>query len=81
MIKSVILFIPELYGAATATLRDSPSIYKIVYVIGIKNFLNTEGHQNFIIGSTVTAILLKWGFGLLVEFHQEGSAPAACAAI
>ena len=29
------------------------------YLIGIKNFLNLEGHQNRISGSKVTAILLN----------------------
>ena len=41
------------------TVRDSSSSYKIDYVIVIKNFLNLEGHQHPIIGSKVTAILLK----------------------
>ena len=45
----------------------------------IKNFLIHEGHQNRIIGSKVTAILLKGGFCLLVELHWGGSVPAACA--
>ena len=40
------------------TVRDSTSIYKMDYVIVIKNFLNLEGHQNPIIGSKVTTILL-----------------------
>ena len=40
-------------------LRDSSSSYKLDYVIGIKTFLNPEGHQNGITGSKVTAILLK----------------------
>ena len=46
----------------------------------IKYFLNPEGHQNPIRGPKVTVILLKVGFGLLVDVHREGSAPAACAA-
>ena len=41
------------------TVRDNTSSYKIDYVIVIKNFLNPEGHQNHMSGSTVTAILLK----------------------
>ena len=41
------------------TVRDSSSSYKIDYVIVIKNFLNLKGHQNPIIGSKVTDILLK----------------------
>ena len=40
-------------------VRDSTSSYKIDDVIVIKNFLNSEGHQNPISGSKVTAILLK----------------------
>ena len=48
------------------------------YVIAIKNFLNTEGHQNRASGLKVTAILLKgW---ILPILHWEESAPAACAA-
>ena len=45
--------------------------YKIDYVIVIKSFPNTKGHQNPISGSKVTAILLKrGGFGLLVKLQQ-----------
>ena len=45
------------------TVKDSSSSYKIHYVIVIKNYKNTEGHQNRITGSKVTAILLKgWIF-------------------
>ena len=40
-------------------IRYSSSIYKIDYVIVIKNFLNPKGHQNPINGSKVTAILLQ----------------------
>ena len=40
----------------------------------IKSFLNPEGHQK------VTAILLKGGFGLLVELQRGRIYPAACAA-
>ena len=46
----------------------------------IKNFLNPEGYQNPYSGSKVMVILLKGGFGLLLELHGKGSAPAACAA-
>ena len=46
----------------------------------IKNFLNPLGHQNCISGSKVTASLLKGEFCLLVQLHQEGSAPATCTA-
>ena len=41
------------------TVRASTSSYKKDYFIGIKTFLNPEGHQNRITGSKVTAILLK----------------------
>ena len=41
------------------TIWEISSSYKINYVIVIKNFLNLEGHQNPIIGSKFTAILLK----------------------
>ena len=57
LIKSVILFLPKLYGAVTPKRTSS---YKIDFVIAIKNFLNPEGHQNPISGSKVTALLLKW---------------------
>ena len=40
-------------------VRDSSSSYKIDYFIVINNFLNLKGHQNPIIGSKVTAVLLK----------------------
>ena len=65
------------------TVRDSSSSYKLDYrllTIVIKNFLNSEVHENFISGSKVMAILLKGWICLLVELHQEGSASAACAA-
>ena len=41
------------------TVRDRSFSYKIDYVIGIKNILYPEAHQNPIRGSKVTAILLK----------------------
>ena len=41
------------------TVRDSSYSYKIDNVIVIKNFLNSEGHQNCIRGSKVMTILLK----------------------
>ena len=40
------------------TIRDSFSIYKIAYVIVIKNFPYLKAHQNCTTGSTVTAILV-----------------------
>ena len=55
------------------TVRDRSSSYKIDYVIGIKNFLNPEYHQNMINGSKVTAILLKgWILPLGVASAVEG---------
>ena len=39
--------------------RDRSSSYKIDYVIVTKKFPNSEGRQNPIKGSNVTAILLK----------------------
>ena len=48
-----------LRGRHAKTVGDSSSSYKIDYGIGIKNFLNPEGHQNCISGSKITAILLK----------------------
>ena len=41
----------------------------------MKTFLNYEGHQNRLIGSKFTAILLEGELCLLVELHREGSAP------
>ena len=38
---------------------DNSSSYNIDYVIVIKNFQNSKGHQNPISGSKVTGILLK----------------------
>ena len=64
-------------------VSDRSSSYKIDYFIGIKNFLNLEGHQNPISNSKATALLLKlWIFpiGGLVGLHREGSASEACAA-
>ena len=52
------------------TVRDSPSSYKIDYVILIKNFLNSEGYQNCISRSKVTAIW-RDGLFLLVELQRN----------
>ena len=41
------------------TVKDSTSSYKMNYVIEIKNFQNSEGHQNIVSCVKVTAILLK----------------------
>ena len=63
------------------TVRDSSSSYKIDYVIGIKNFLNPEGHQNPVNGSKVTVILVKgriWPIGVAsaVEGLQSTGLPS-----
>ena len=50
-------FLPQRGHAQT--VRDCSSSYKIDYDIVIKNFLNPEGHQNWISDSKVRAILLK----------------------
>ena len=52
------------------TVRDSTSSYKLDYVLVIKNILNPEGHQNWISGSKVTAILLK---GRILPFGGASS--------
>ena len=43
----------------------------------IKNYINTKGHQNCIIGSKVPTILLKGLFLPIGGVYWEGSAPAA----
>ena len=50
------------------------------YVAHVEDILNLKGLHNPISGSNVTAILLEGEFVLLVELHQEVSAPAAYAA-
>ena len=58
------------------TVRDSSSSHKIVYVLLINNFINIKGHQNPIIGSKVTVILLKgW---ILPIFGVASGAVCAC---
>jgi hypothetical protein len=62
------------------TVRNSSSSYKIDYVIVLKNFLILKGHQNQIIGLTVTVILLKgWilpiGGALAVEGVRSTGLP------
>ena len=50
----------------TQTVRDRASSYKIDYVVVNKSYLNPKGHQNPIIGSKLTTILLKgwiWPIG------------------
>ena len=60
LIKSVIVFLPQLDSAATPKrLELVLLVIKIDYVIVILNFLNPERHQNPISISKVTAILLK----------------------
>ena len=65
LIKSLILFLPQLYSAAP------PKRFKIALLV-IKqtvtlmhNFLNLKEHQNRLTGSKVIAILLK-GWILLI---------------
>ena len=61
------------------TVRDKASSYKIDYVIVIKSLLDTEGHQNPISGSKVTAILLKgwiWPIGEASAGEGLGLQPA-----
>jgi hypothetical protein len=43
-------------------VRDSSSRHQIDYVVQVKNTLNFEGHQNPMIGSKVTVILLNGWF-------------------
>ena len=57
-IQSLILFLPQFYGAATPE-RLEIDLPVIKYVLVIKTFVNPKGHQNPINGSKVTAILLK----------------------
>ena len=65
----------------TQMVRHSSSSYKIDYGIGIKNFLNSEGHQNHISGSKVTTILLKgwiWPIGGVASGRVCGCSLPAC---
>ena len=61
-------------------VEDGTFSHEIDYVLVFWKNLNLEGHLNCLIGSKVTAILVKGGFYLGVELHWERSAPAACAA-
>ena len=45
--------------------------HKIDYVTIFKKNLNPEGHPNHITGLKVTAILLKWWKGLLLQPAQQ----------
>ena len=59
-------------------VTDSFARYKVDYVQLVKTSLNPEEHQNHI---TSYSNFAGWGrLCLLVELHQEGSAPTACAA-
>ena len=46
----------------------------------IKDFLNPEGIKISSVVLKLRPFYWRGGFGLLVEFHREGSAPAACSA-
>ena len=57
-------------------VRGTSFSYKIDYFAFILDIINPEGHQNCIIGSKVTAILLRgWIWSIvLVKLHQVGCA-------
>ena len=58
----MILFLQQLYGASTPKrLEIALTGIKIDYVQLVKTSLNPEGHQNYITGSKVIAILLDGG--------------------
>ena len=66
------------------TIKNGTSSHKKNY-IDICQIVNLEGHQNCCIGSKVTVIFadsvdFAYWWTKLVEFHREGSAPAAWAA-
>ena len=66
----------------TQTVRDSSSSYKIDFVILIKNFLNSEGHQHPLGGSKVLLTGWIWPIGGASASASAGGrvCPAACAA-
>ena len=79
LISSAILFLPQLYGAATPKRFEvALLVVKIAYIIVIKTFLNPEGHKNTISGSKNSVILLKeWIMRIGgVELGRVLSAPA-----
>ena len=53
-------------------VRDSTSSYKIDYVIVMKTYLNSEGHQNPISGAKVTAILPIGGASAVEGLRSTG---------
>ena len=60
LIKSVILFLTQLYGAATPKWFEiALPVIKLTMSWGSKTFLSPEGHHNRLIGSKVPVILLK----------------------
>ena len=62
-------------------VKNCVSSHKTNYIDILSEILSFEGHQSHCIGSKETAILLNgWILPSVVELHQEGSAPAACAA-
>ena len=74
----MILFIPTaLWHRHTQTVGDGASSHK---QDNMSEILNHKEHQNRFIGLKVTSICWMGEFCLLVEWHREGSAPAACVA-
>ena len=63
-------------------VEDGVFSHKIdcVPLIFFNENLNLEAHVNYPIWSKFMAILVKGGFYLGVELHQEGSLSVACAA-
>ena len=73
IIKWVSLFLPQLYGVATAKQLE------IDYVKLIKTFLNLKVHHNRITGSKSLAFFSGWGvLCLLVEGLRLQPAQQAC---
>ena len=66
----VILFLSQLNGATMPKgIEIAPPVIKMDYVKWIQTLLNTEGQQNPLSRSKVTAILLKGWIFLLVQLH------------
>ena len=62
------------------TVRDSVSSYKIDYIQLVNTYLNHGQYQMASLVQKLWRICWMWGLSILVEFHREGSAPAACKA-
>ena len=71
-------FLTALRRRHAQMVRDKSSSDRIDYVIVIKNFLNSEGHQNPISSSKVMAILLK-GWILPISGVSAGGGSASAA--